>query len=244
MLFYLGRNGQQTGPFTEAEVRAQLAAGTVAGTDLIWREGMRDWLPVASVLGAATTPPPPSQPLRAGGGVTERPFVSSVTREPVEDSPQLAGRGTRLGAVLLDGLVNVIGLGPGLIWMVMVFNSHSMSGQMNGDAVDLVYFTQHLSGPLLAILLPLLIILVVQTWLLCKQGQTLGKLWLKIRIVRTDGSKAGFVHVLLLRSFVMQLLTAIPVVGGLLALVDPLLIFREDRRCIHDLLADTCVVTA
>ncbi len=240
MLFYLGRNGQQTGPFTEAEVRAQLAAGTVAGTDLIWREGMTDWVPVATILGVSASPPPLSSAF--GGGVPNRPFVSAVTRESVEEGPKLAGRGTRLAAVCLDGLVNIVGIGPGLLWMALSFKSQSMSGHISSDSVDPVYFTQHLAGPLLVVLLPLMVILVVQTWLLCNRGQTLGKLWLKIRIVRTDGSPAGFAQVIMLRSFVMQLLTLIPVVGSLLALVDPLLIFREDRRCIHDLLADTCVV--
>jgi uncharacterized RDD family membrane protein YckC len=34
----------------------------------------------------------------------------------------------------------------------------------------------------------------------------------------------------------------IPVVGRLINLVDPLLIFGKERRCLHDLIADTIVV--
>ena len=36
----------------------------------------------------------------------------------------------------------------------------------------------------------------------------------------------------------------VPFVGGLVSLVDALLIFRDDRRCLHDEIADTIVVTA
>jgi uncharacterized RDD family membrane protein YckC len=40
----------------------------------------------------------------------------------------------------------------------------------------------------------------------------------------------------------VSLLGAIPYVGWLVSLVDPLLIFGKDRRCLHDLIADTIVV--
>ena len=39
-------------------------------------------------------------------------------------------------------------------------------------------------------------------------------------------------------------MTFVPIVGAFYALVDCLLIFRESRRCLHDNIADTIVVTA
>jgi uncharacterized RDD family membrane protein YckC len=243
MRYHLGRNGQQSGPFTEAEVRAQLAAGTLQGTDLIWREGLTDWVPVASLISPDLAPPAPmTSPYAASGGGGAYAYPAAAGRAAPGEDYALAGRLSRLGAVMLDGLVNLIGMGPGLVWLVLSFQNPAVAAQLEGDAPDLVYLIQHLAGPLLALMLPVLVILVVQTWLLCQRGQTLGKLWLKIRIVRMDGSRVGCARMILLRSFVMQLLSAIPGVGGLIALLDVLFIFRQDRRCLHDLIADTRVV--
>lgn len=50
------------------------------------------------------------------------------------------------------------------------------------------------------------------------------------------------VHAFVLRSFVNGLIGAIPCIGSIYALVDIVFIFREDRRCLHDLLASTVVV--
>jgi len=42
----------------------------------------------------------------------------------------------------------------------------------------------------------------------------------------------------------MYLISAIPVVGSFFVLIDTLLVFRADRRCVHDLIAGTKVVKA
>ncbi len=78
--------------------------------------------------------------------------------------------------------------------------------------------------------------------LLTRDGQTLGKKALKIRIVvyRT-GENGGFVPNVLLRTLVNGFLV------GVLPpydIVDVLFVFRSDRRCIHDFLAGTVVVMA
>jgi hypothetical protein len=39
-------------------------------------------------------------------------------------------------------------------------------------------------------------------------------------------------------------LASIPVIGTIYGLLDVLLIFRASRRCLHDNIADTIVVTA
>ena len=71
---------------------------------------------------------------------------------------------------------------------------------------------------------------------------SLGKQWLGLRIVRVDGSRATFVRAVLLRMLLPWLLAWIPFVGWFLLPVDWLVIFREDCRCLHDLIAGTKVV--
>jgi uncharacterized RDD family membrane protein YckC len=87
---------------------------------------------------------------------------------------------------------------------------------------------------------------IYQIVLLSQRGQTIGKRYMRVKIVRMDHrGPAGFVHAWLLRSFVPGLIGSIPFgVGALFGLVDILFIMREDRRCIHDLIAGTQVVEA
>ena len=97
----------------------------------------------------------------------------------------------------------------------------------------------------LLLLLAVITVAAVQIYLLCTQGQTVGKRLVGVRIVRyPDGSRLGFVHAFFLRSVVTVLLSAIPLLGGLFALVDVLCIFQADQRCLHDQIAGTMVVQA
>jgi hypothetical protein len=63
--WYLGNGGAQTGPYDDAALAAQAAAGTLTPGTLIWRAGMAAWEPASSVpdvakhLGATPPPLPP-----------------------------------------------------------------------------------------------------------------------------------------------------------------------------------------
>lgn len=90
-----------------------------------------------------------------------------------------------------------------------------------------------------------LIIIVIQILKLHKQGQTIGKQFAKVRIVKiADGTNGGIITNVVMRAIVPGLIGSIPMVGSVFALVDILFIFREDKRCIHDLIAGTRVVDA
>jgi hypothetical protein len=66
MQIYVHRNNQQLGPFTEAEIRAQLAAGTISPQDHVWWQGQANWLPLgqSSLMtpGATAAPGVPLPP--------------------------------------------------------------------------------------------------------------------------------------------------------------------------------------
>jgi uncharacterized RDD family membrane protein YckC len=76
--------------------------------------------------------------------------------------------------------------------------------------------------------------------LVARYGQTIAKRMLDIKVVRSDGSQASLGRIFWLRNVVNTLLGVIP----LCSIIDPLFIFGERRRCIHDLIADTIVVKA
>ncbi|KGQ19108.1 RDD domain containing protein [Lysobacter dokdonensis DS-58] len=140
----------------------------------------------------------------------------------------LASRGKRLGAILLDALLVAV-----LVIVVMIPAS-LVSDSVGKDTGMIVGFS--IGG------IGVLALFVVNIMLLYKYGQTIGKRWLGIRIVRTDGTRAGLGRIIALRQFVPGLIGAIPLVGPLFSLADPLFIFADDRRTLHDKIADTIVV--
>lgn len=142
-----------------------------------------------------------------------------------------AGRGKRLGAALLDGLVNLVWVLP-IIWGVtMAFDVR----RGLKPAAPMV-------GVMLLGLILLIGIFVVNCIMIHRSGQTIGKRALDIAIVRTDGNPVGLARYIFQRVAPIILISMIPVVGRLINLVDPLLIFGKERRCLHDLIADTIVV--
>jgi uncharacterized RDD family membrane protein YckC len=130
---------------------------------------------------------------------------------------ELASREKRLGAQLIDAAL--------------------LSGVLLASTLEDV-----LPEPVLVLCaLAALGVAIAQIVLLARRGQTIGKLLLGVRIVRkSTGENGGFVVNVLLRSVLNALLNMNP----FYFLVDSCLIFREDRRCLHDLIADTVVVDA
>ena len=132
-----------------------------------------------------------------------------------ESDLELAGRGDRLVAKVIDIAVLIA-------------------------LVALVGFLLAVSNPLgVLAVLALLAYPIVQAVLLVQYGQTIGKRALRVRIVMVStGENGGFVPNVVLRAWLNFVIGIIPLYG----LVDVLFIFREDRRCIHDLIAGTRVV--
>ena len=142
-----------------------------------------------------------------------------------------AGRGKRLGAALLDGLIN-------LIWALPVIWGATMAADVRHGLKP----AAPMVGVVLLGLILLIGIFVVNCVMVHRSGQTIGKRALDIAIVRTDGNRVGLARYLFLRVAPIVLISLIPLVGRLINLVDPLLIFGKERRCLHDLIADTIVV--
>ena len=149
---------------------------------------------------------------------------------------ELAERGTRLGAALLDGLVYMISYIPFLATGGLAVLTADASGEEIPEVGGMFLIGLALTG------LVALGIFIYNLILLSKTGQTIGKKILGIKITRTDGSPAGLGRIFGLRMVVPGIIGAIPFIGGLIGFIGILLIFRENRRCMHDLIADTIVV--
>jgi hypothetical protein len=84
MQIYVGKNGQQLGPFSVEEVNRKLADGTFAGTDLAWYEGAAGWAPLSGVTGVVVPPVSPSTPAPAPAP------TFTPTPSPVQPAPAAA----------------------------------------------------------------------------------------------------------------------------------------------------------
>jgi uncharacterized RDD family membrane protein YckC len=175
-------------------------------------------------------------------GIRANPYavpVAVADRRPTPDGDTLvlADRSRRLGAVLLDSMVTFGALIPLLAGAFMAV----LSGQRGYIDFEL----NALSAGLVVLgALGCVSVLIFQTYRLATTGQTLGRKFAGIRIVKMDGSAVSFSSAVVLRTVIPSLIFAIPYLGLAFWLVDRLFIFRDDRRCIHDLIADTKVVIA
>jgi hypothetical protein len=77
-MFHYSLNGQQQGPVSEDQLRQMVATGAISPDTLVWREGMADWQPLASVVAGVSSTVrcsvcgqmfPPDQTLTIGGNV-------------------------------------------------------------------------------------------------------------------------------------------------------------------------------
>lgn len=49
MEWFYAKNGNQKGPVSGATLKSMIVSGEIASTDLVWREGMADWSPAATI---------------------------------------------------------------------------------------------------------------------------------------------------------------------------------------------------
>jgi uncharacterized RDD family membrane protein YckC len=168
---------------------------------------------------------------------------------------ELASRWQRLGGRAVDYLLGALISVP----LVLSMGTERMVELMRDQSAMFRIYTDSTAGALTG--LAALSFAVLNWYLVITRGQTLGKMLVGTRIVRTDGSPVGFLHgivlrnwVLLIPSYVAALALAIGApadgvvwVSAVLSWVvaaSYLLVFGSDRRCGHDYLASTKVVQA
>ena len=156
----------------------------------------------------------------------------------------LASRGHRLMAQLVDASLSLVpvtllfvGLWPAITGVALV-----LGGKAPEQTVTKLMHGSH-GGRLIAIALAAWAVLTLYQWsLLAREGVTVGKRLMGVRVVAKDGQPAGFSRALALRVWAFGVLCMIPYVGWLVGAVHVVPIFFKSRRCLHDVLAGTVVV--
>ena len=151
---------------------------------------------------------------------------------------QLAGRFTRFAAVLADGFF------LGIITVPVQIATGYVARSAKGQTSWLESLAMSLFG--------LGAFLLLNGYLLAKRGQTIGKMLTKIQIVSAeDGGLLSFLRVYAYRYlWLLPLLIVVLLIPGdrdnllvsVAVLVDSVLIFGSERRCLHDRIAGSKVV--
>jgi len=169
--------------------------------------------------------------------LNEENIEQSTQPEDVPVNPEVtiglpdANRLSRLLAQILDGIILLVAsmpvmfmlnIGSELIWEDVV-----ETGIPIGDILQITAL-----GVFLHVL--------INGYHLWYFGQTLGKKMMGIAIVDARDKVPAFSKIIGIRYAPFQFAGAIPVIA-LIGLIDVLLIFRADKRCLHDMAAGTRV---
>jgi uncharacterized RDD family membrane protein YckC len=90
--------------------------------------------------------------------------------------------------------------------------------------------------------LSFVLFMLLNAYFLNRNGQTIGKLLVGIRIATLDGAIPDLWRIIGLRYALPSFAALLPYVGFILYTLDVLFVYRADRRCIHDLIAGTQVL--
>jgi uncharacterized RDD family membrane protein YckC len=143
---------------------------------------------------------------------------------------QRASRGTRFVANLVDSFVV---MAPTFV-LLFVGVAVMAAVEKGGTGSDLAALAM-MAGMFLGFGVGLAAQIVMQL----KYGQSVGKRLFRIKVVRTDGSPVELWRIILLRNLALHVAAQL---CGLIGLVDALMIFGADERCLHDLIAETIVI--
>jgi len=242
MFTIIGGDGKEYGPATAEQLRGWITAGRANLDTKAKALGTDEWRRLGDFAEFGSPDSPPTLSTAVPGATA--PTVAAAT--PQAASPALpASRLIRLGAALLDTLITAVCVMPGALLLGTTFLNAVIAASRGRtpDLSDINPASALMGAALLG--LGLLALFIVQLWMLCTRGQTIAKRLLGIRIVmHGSGAKADFVHVWLLRNFVVGIIRAIPWLGAIFALVDVCFIFGQEQRCVHDYIAGTKVVKA
>ena len=97
--YYYSREGQRFGPVPGEQLKQLAAAGQLQPDDLIWKEGMANWIQASRVKGlfSTTAPQPPEitvaplDPAPAGNAAASS-NLPPVASSPRQDEPSDAAR--------------------------------------------------------------------------------------------------------------------------------------------------------
>ncbi|WP_438480257.1 RDD family protein [Oleiharenicola lentus] len=244
MFIILGADGKEYGPVKARLVHEWVAEGRANLETQMRRDGETGWKRLgdfpefsdAPATSAVSTPPvvtePPPIPANAP--------IAAISKTETA----LAPRELRLAGAVIDGLLKTLCFLPTTLPLYRFVQERSLDNPPPSMQETFTATSQILADNLSKSFPFLIGLVIVQMTLITLRGQSVGKLLLRMRIVRhTDETHAGFLRGFFIRSFLPALVQQLPLIGMLFWIVDTCFIFRGDHRCLHDLAAGTKVIS-
>ena len=253
--WYYAQNNQQLGPVTLEVLRGMVASGQVGAADLVWTQGMSQWLPARSVpeVGSALLGGGGGG---GGGGAGASPYGSPAGYAPAAGAGQLgygvapsyyqqqyqhveyAGFWLRFCAFFIDWIILVI---PFVIigFIIGFANPQAFTPPAPGARPGMggPGTTPGMAG--LEIVLRVLEIVVGWLYFALQESSarqaTLGKLAVGLKVTDADGARLSFGHATG-RHFAKILSGCTIGIGYIMAG------FTEKKQALHDIVAGTLVV--
>ncbi len=148
----------------------------------------------------------------------------------MDNDLNLASRSSRLLAILIDAFITF------LFFILMAFLTGISTSEFIEGTFNVKFF-------MISILSILIFNVIIPTFVW--KGQTLGKRWIKIAIVKDTDEEVDLMTMILRSVFLFFGQISLPIISyiiNLIAFIDPLLIFRQNKRTIHDMIAKTKVI--
>jgi uncharacterized RDD family membrane protein YckC len=253
MTYYYAEGNQQIGPFSQEEFDNLVRDGKIGDATLVWREGMPNWESFRSFRETVVTAAAPNAP---GSGVeplvcTEcgracpadetihygssvvcaecKPGFLQKVQQGVASTPGLefAGFWIRFAAYVVDALILTV-VNLALMAVAGIFVPVNVTtGEGDLGSVLLVQ--------VVLMVIQLIVSCAYESWFVGRFGATPGKMACAIQVVRPDGGSVSYGRAVG-RYFAKMLSGLIFGIGYLMAAFD------EEKRALHDRLADTRVI--
>jgi len=248
MNWYYVDGGRQIGPVTETEFNALVAAGTIKRDTLVWREGMPAWQPYAATRPSDGGVPSGLQPCSQCSGTFAAEemirygdlFVCAACKpgfaQRLKEGAPVLGRFVyggfwiRFLAKFIDGMI--LGVINMFFLIPLMFKMAPGMQARPGSSPDI---STMLAFQGLTFIIQTFVGGSYEVLFIGRYGATPGKMALRLRVVRPDGSRLNYPRALLrfLGTWVSGLTLGI---GYLIAAFD------EQKRTLHDRICDTRVV--
>ncbi|WP_326518274.1 RDD family protein [Acinetobacter sp. CAAS 2-6] len=243
MQIYLARNNQQAGPYSLEQVNEMLASQQVLLTDLAWHEGMTEWKALGELTqGKLVYEPAGYVPPRPQATPFQDSFTQSV-RSPKQNLETLASYNSRALAKIIDLLLWL----PAFAIPSLTMTEESANKLMQLQQKSITPDTQ---SQILALISPeswqmmglyIAVMLIIQSILIAKTGQSIGKRLTNIQIVDQDsGAQVNMIRGFWLRSFLFIILNFLFM--PFITILDYGFAFSKSRQTLHDKLAKTKVI--
>ncbi|MGD0769583.1 MAG: RDD family protein [Tepidisphaeraceae bacterium] len=175
MDWFYAQNGRQAGPVTLEALISMLQAGHLLPGDLVWREGMADWQPAATMPELA-----PSIPSATPASLSYFNPLAGPYGPPI-----YAGFWMRFAAILIDGII---------LWMAGLLINQGMGLELpilrhHGNSLQMALFEMFMLGSATGTVVEWLYHALMES---SRYQASLGKMALGIVVTDLSGQRISF----------------------------------------------------